>query len=619
MSATPYAQWYKMGGYGIAATIGLSILLGEEGSEIISGIACCFSIFSFIVGGIIHSSVASQAATVALSGVAGASGAAMAQTEKGQQMAVVAEQRMNDFSANATEAWQNRSNANDMTEVDSNALFNKLAGFMAEQGFTPGMMFTKMDLDGNDVLDPFELREGISNLGVADIPPWLMGSLIKVIDENGNEKIDRREWMALFEKMGWDAPEPTLTILSISSDLITISFTAPPWPATRGSWIGLYGPLERNYSDNDPYEVHPVNGQTSGTVEFKIYDEGEWKVRMYDSSESNSMEVAMVSTHSSSQSDILAQVENSETTHMSENDVEIQEEKDPLDVLISLIPQEHQQIAQQTVDNLQTQISNSTDAEEKAELQGMLIGLIDDFAHQLPPESWTAIAAGSAAAVGAGIVIAAKKNDDSMANIVDENEVPDEVAEILSAVPDENENDGTSGLLEDGESEVPDEIAEILSAVPDESEVPDENDSTSGLLEDDDSEAIALDSSSEDETHSGPSIDDLFAEVEAAKFMSLRQEILTTWNQPMPVEIRVEKVERNIGFDIKAELKGGMGIIGRNDAGHHISIRLPPSHNDEVGEIRIGAKVSASGVPNAYSSATKLIGFDAEIFTLISN
>jgi hypothetical protein len=86
----------------------------------------------------------------------------------------------------------------------------------------------------------------------------------------------------------------------------------------------------------------------------------------------------------------------------------------------------------------------------------------------------------------------------------------------------------------------------------------------------------------------------------------------------MPVEIRVEKVERNIGFDIIAELKGGMSIVGRNDAGHHISIRLPPSQNDEVEVIRSGAKVSASGVPNAYSSATKLIGFDAEIFTLIS-
>ena len=603
MSATPYAQWYKMGGYGIAATIVLSILFGEEGGERISNIACCFSIFSFVVGGVIHSSVASQAATVALGGVAGASGAALAQTEKGQQMVVVAEQRMNDFSANATEAWQNRSNANAMTEVDSNALFNKLAGFMAEQGFTPGMMFTKMDLDGNDVLDPFELREGIANLGVADIPPWLMGSIIKVIDENGNEKIDRHEWMALFEKMGWDAPEPTLAILSTSSDLITISFTAPPWPAERGSWIGLYGPPEKNYSDNEPYEVHPVNGQTSGTVEFEIYDEGEWKIRMYDSSESNSMEVAMASALSSSQSDILTQDENSETASVRAGNEEILIDNDPLDVLISLIPQEHQQIAQQTVDNLQAQISNSTDAEEKAELQGVLIGLIDDLAHQLPPESWTAIAAGSAAAVGAGIVIAAKQNDGT---ITDEEEGPEveepptEIVEIESAVPDE--------------SEVPDEVAEMFSAVPDDNE----NDGTSGLLEDGGSEAIASDSSSEDGTHSGPSLDDLFAEVEAARFMSLRQEILTTWNQPMPVEIRVEKVERNIGFDIMAELKGGMSIVGRNDAGHHISIRLPPSQNDEVEVIRSGAKVSASGVPNAYSSATKLIGFDAEIFTLIS-
>ena len=287
------------------------------------------------------------------------------------------------------------------------------------------------------------------------------------------------------------------------------------------------------------------------------------------------------------------------------------EGSDPMQQLFALLPEENQVLASEVYTNIQHQIIVTDDSEERTELQGELLVFIDEIAHRLPPESWTTVGVGAAAA-GIGAIATAK-------HLGGRDAETDHNLEIELEVGGEAEGDET-GISAEDDAEVQAEAGggETGIGAEDDAEAKAGGDET-GIGAEDDAEVQAEAEGDETETSEGegPGLDELFSEIEAARFMSARQKTLDEWSHEMPLEIRVEKVEHSIGSELSDYLKGGNCIVGSNEAGQQISIRLPPSQNEIVEGLRSGAIVAAKGVPKMYSSAKKMIGFDATMVEII--
>ena len=120
--------------------------------------------------------------------------------------------------------------------IDAELLFGQVANWMASTGTTPGMLFRRLDKDGNGYLDHFEIREGFAEMKIADLPPWLMGSIIALVDADDSDNIDYDEWLALFARMGWHAAEPSMQVDNenpVAGSTVKVTFSAPPWASER--------------------------------------------------------------------------------------------------------------------------------------------------------------------------------------------------------------------------------------------------------------------------------------------------------------------------------------------------------------------------------------------------
>lgn len=68
-----------------------------------------------------------------------------------------------------------------------------LRSWLAKTGISVLQLFERFDVDGNGVIDSNELRNGLLDLNLADLPPSQVERLVEVIDENGDGEIDLGE------------------------------------------------------------------------------------------------------------------------------------------------------------------------------------------------------------------------------------------------------------------------------------------------------------------------------------------------------------------------------------------------------------------------------------------
>ena len=68
-----------------------------------------------------------------------------------------------------------------------------LRNWLANTGLSIGTLFEKFDTNGDGVIDSGELRQGLLNLNLADLPPSQVERLIEQIDIDGNGEIDLME------------------------------------------------------------------------------------------------------------------------------------------------------------------------------------------------------------------------------------------------------------------------------------------------------------------------------------------------------------------------------------------------------------------------------------------
>ena len=68
-----------------------------------------------------------------------------------------------------------------------------LRNWLANTGLSIGTLFEKFDTNGDGVIDSGELRQGLLNLNLADLPPSQVERLIEQLDIDGNGEIDLME------------------------------------------------------------------------------------------------------------------------------------------------------------------------------------------------------------------------------------------------------------------------------------------------------------------------------------------------------------------------------------------------------------------------------------------
>ena len=74
-----------------------------------------------------------------------------------------------------------------------------LRTWLSKTGISVSQLFERFDVDGNGVIDSEELRNGLLDLNLADLPPSQVERLVETIDENGDGEIDLGELEIIIE------------------------------------------------------------------------------------------------------------------------------------------------------------------------------------------------------------------------------------------------------------------------------------------------------------------------------------------------------------------------------------------------------------------------------------
>ena len=74
-----------------------------------------------------------------------------------------------------------------------------LRSWLSKTGISVLQLFERFDVDGNGIIDSDELRNGLLDLNLADLPPSQVQRLVEVIDENGDGEIDLGELEVIIE------------------------------------------------------------------------------------------------------------------------------------------------------------------------------------------------------------------------------------------------------------------------------------------------------------------------------------------------------------------------------------------------------------------------------------
>jgi len=74
-----------------------------------------------------------------------------------------------------------------------------LRSWLSKTGISVSQLFERFDIDGNGIIDSDELRNGLLDLSLADLPPSQVERLVEIIDENGDGEIDLGELEIIIE------------------------------------------------------------------------------------------------------------------------------------------------------------------------------------------------------------------------------------------------------------------------------------------------------------------------------------------------------------------------------------------------------------------------------------
>jgi Ca2+-binding EF-hand superfamily protein/RNA polymerase subunit RPABC4/transcription elongation factor Spt4 len=74
-----------------------------------------------------------------------------------------------------------------------------LRAWLSKTGISVSQLFERFDVDGNGIIDSDELRNGLLDLNLADLPPSQVERLVETIDENGDGEIDLGELEIIIE------------------------------------------------------------------------------------------------------------------------------------------------------------------------------------------------------------------------------------------------------------------------------------------------------------------------------------------------------------------------------------------------------------------------------------
>ncbi|PXY74692.1 MAG: hypothetical protein CXX80_06420 [Methanobacteriota archaeon] len=491
--------------------------------------------------------------------------------------------------------------------IDAELLFGQVANWMASTGTTPGMLFRRLDKDGNGYLDHFEIREGFAEMKIADLPPWLMGSVIALVDADDSDNIDYDEWLALFARLGWQASEPSVSVDNenpVAGSTVQVTFSAPPWASERKSWVGLV-PSDAPHGSLKVLEEYEIDyqyldGNTEGEMEFIVSEGGFWDIRMYDSEFVDSgMEVASVSlvvaeapmgdishyrdseTETDQAEPTTTDVSLAETTSVEEDgqsggeegETEDGESDHPLKEIIETLPQENQAKAWETAETIEDMILEADDDVEKAGAQAILTTFVDDVVHGLSTEKWASLAALSALA-GAGVV-AMKQGQGDESGLDFEPSTISEVAELEEVAAEQDEASEVEPTPEQEPEQEPEPtVAEFADT----------------------------------------ELNQLVEQLSSARFMSEREAVLAEWNNPLNLSLSVERTERTLGLGLPDTHRGGMSVLSHTESGVELIIRLPAEANDAVAELKDGSNIITAAVPAAWVSGQNRVALDADTF-----
>ncbi|HIO94133.1 MAG TPA: hypothetical protein EYN46_02100 [Candidatus Poseidoniales archaeon] len=596
------AGWLKFGQSSIGIAVIFWILSWITGSEALDSIAvftCCMSLIAFMVAGII---AGAATGTAAVAGTAGVGGVAMSNAQsRAQDMGISREQQEH------ARLVAQRARALQGEGIDAELLFGQVANWMASTGTTPGMLFRRLDKDGNGYLDHFEIREGFAEMKIADLPPWLMGSVIALVDADDSDNIDYDEWLALFARLGWQASEPSVSVDNenpVAGSTVQVTFSAPPWASERKSWVGLV-PSDAPHGSLKVLEEYEIDyqyldGNTEGEMEFIVSEGGFWDIRMYDSEFVDSgMEVASVSlvvaeapmgdishyrdseTETDQAEPTTTDVSLAETTSVEEDgqsggeegETEDGESDHPLKEIIETLPQENQAKAWETAETIEDMILEADDDVEKAGAQAILTTFVDDVVHGLSTEKWASLAALSALA-GAGVV-AMKQGQGDESGLDFEPSTISEVAELEEVAAEQDEASEVEPTPEQEPEQEPEPtVAEFADT----------------------------------------ELNQLVEQLSSARFMSEREAVLAEWNNPLNLSLSVERTERTLGLGLPDTHRGGMSVLSHTESGVELIIRLPAEANDAVAELKDGSNIITAAVPAAWVSGQNRVALDADTF-----
>ena len=99
--------------------------------------------------------------------------------------------------------------------------------------------------------------------------------------------------------------------------------------------------------------------------------------------------------------------------------------------------------------------------------------------------------------------------------------------------------------------------------------------------------------------------------------MSERENVLSNWNNPIALEIIVERTEKTLGIGLPSSHSGGMSILCHTNSGTAAVIRLPASNNDDVNQLKSGSSIRCSAIPAAWVSGQNRVALDSESFERI--
>ena len=112
-------------------------------------------------------------------------------------------------------------------------------------------------------------------------------------------------------------------------------------------------------------------------------------------------------------------------------------------------------------------------------------------------------------------------------------------------------------------------------------------------------------------------LSDLVDELSSTRFMSERENVLSNWNDPIALDIVVERTEKTLGIGLPLSHRGGMSILCHTSSGTAAVIRLPASNNDDVDQLKSGSSIRCSAIPAAWISGQNRVALDSESFERI--